>query len=441
MRVTLVKPPEKSSLNFGTFSLAVLAAAVRDICDITIVDATFLDVEAALKKVMSSRPDFVGVTTMGLMSVKAASHFIQGLRNAFSGLIIAGGHGATMAPRPLLEAGADAIVCGEGEETFREILLKGIADIKGLALLRDGHLVRTPPRPLISHLDSLKEPARDLGGPPPEGIALIETSRGCPYQCLFCEASRFYYGVWRPRSPERVAQDIHHLVQDGAHIIHIVDDNFTVNPERVLKICELLEKGPLPLFFYFSARSDDLLAAPGLIPALARAHFFRVGIGVETLEPELAHFIRKPIQFEEHQKACSSLKEAGIFTVASFITGLPGETEEMRRQSVDLAIRIGVDAAQFVPFQPLPGTPLEKGSGEPEPWAEEAAARLTQEFRNHPAVISQLVEAGKHLTVRGMLARATLAKWLKEGVLGADAEIVAQELKKIDPGLFKPLTG
>ena len=438
MRVTLVKPPEESVLNFGTFSLAVLAAAVRDICCITIVDATSLDITTAVDKVLETRPDVIGITTMGLTSVIPASQFIRELRKAtYYNPIIVGGHGATMSPRPLLEAGADAVVLGEGEETFRELIKKGVSPtVKGLALLSKGTLTKTSPRPLIQDLDVLEEPARDLAGPPPEGVALVETSRGCPYHCMFCEASRFYNNVWRPRSPEVVVKNIQSLVEQGAAIIHIVDDNFTVDPRRVLRICELLEKGPLPLFFYFSARSDDLLNLPELIPALARAHFLRAGIGIETLEPELAHVIGKPISREQHSRAVSTLREAGIYTMASFITGLPGETEDMRNRCVELAVSVGVDAAQFVPFQPLPGTPLEKGSGEPEPWAEEAAAQYTTDFRRHPAVIAQLLEAAPQPTVRGMLARAALAKWLKAGIIQSGAESITQELKKIDPSLL-----
>ncbi|MBU6998440.1 MAG: radical SAM protein [Theionarchaea archaeon] len=439
LKATLVKPPEESRLNFGTFSLAVLAAGVRDSAEIAILDMTDYHVEKAVSAVLKTCPDVIGVTTMGVTSVEPTAVFVKALREAGGTCaIVAGGHGATMLPRPLLEAGADAVVCGEGEETFAEILREGISDsVKGLAFLREGSVVKTPSRPLIQPLDSLSEPARDLQGPPPEGIALVETSRGCPYQCLFCEASRFYNGIWRARSPGVVVTDIQKLVTRGATIIHIVDDNFTVDPVRAIKICELLEKGPLPLFFYFSARTDDLMRDPDLIPSLARAHFLRAGIGIETLEPDLAHYIGKPISFEDHRRTCDALRKAGIFTMASFITGLPGEPEEARERCVELAVKVGVDAAQFVPFQPLPGTPLEKGRGEPEPWAEEAAAVYTNHFRQHPLVIERLLKAATLHTVRGMLARTTLAKWVNEGIIrGSGADFLASELKEIDPGLF-----
>ncbi|MGD2248169.1 MAG: radical SAM protein [Candidatus Methanofastidiosia archaeon] len=436
MKVVLVKPPEHSPLNFGTFSLAVVGAAIRDSADITILDFTNTSIDQAVTKTIEHTPDIVGVTTMGRTSVEPTCAYVEMLRKYYPGIIVVGGHGATMMPHPVLHAGATAVVLGEGETTLKEIVNTGIKDtIKGLALLRDGHVVKTPVRPLIEPLDNIPEPARDLAGPPPQGIGLVETSRGCPYKCLFCEASRFYHGIWRPHSPNRVVKDIQNVVSSGATIVHIVDDNFTVDPKRVLHICEALENKGLPLFFYFSARSDDLLH-PGLIPALARAHFLRAGIGIETLEPELAHFIGKPISFDIHKKACTALRKAGIFTVASFITGLPGETDDMRKRCVELAVKVGCDAAQFVPFQPLPGTPLEKGTGEPEAWAKKAAAQYTNEFRRHPSVVSRLLESGHEYTVRGMLARNTLAKWVTEGVFGSKDEKIREELLGIDPGLF-----
>ena len=148
MKVTLVKPPEQSVLDFGTFSLAVLAAAVRDLADIVIVDATFCELGDAVTRTLETDPEIIGVTTMGLTSVEPTTHFLKALRNAgFTNLLIIGGHGATMTPLPLLEAGADAVVYGEGEETFREVLQKGISEsVRRLILFRDSIMVKTPPR-------------------------------------------------------------------------------------------------------------------------------------------------------------------------------------------------------------------------------------------------------------------------------------------------------
>lgn len=182
MRVNLIKPPECSRMNFGCFSLAVLASAVRDIASIRIIDATNLTIEDAVSAAVKDTPDLIGVTTMGLASVGAVKTFLRALRSAgFNGVLITGGHGASMSPKVLLESGADAVVCGEGEITFRELLQQGVSEnVRGLYLQRNGALIKTPQRPLIQSLDCLQEPARDFAGEPQDGIFLLETSRGCP---------------------------------------------------------------------------------------------------------------------------------------------------------------------------------------------------------------------------------------------------------------------
>lgn len=104
---------------------------------------------------------------------------------------------------------------------------------------------------------------------------------------------------------------------------------------------------------------------------------------VETVVPEIAQSIGKNISFQVHTQAFEAMRKAGIFTTVSFIVGLPGETEEMRKSYVDLADKLA-DSAVFLPFQPLPGTPMETESLEPEDWCVEYAAKLTNEFRRIP---------------------------------------------------------
>ena len=420
--MTLVKPPERSAMNFGTFSMAVLAAAVRDIASIDIIDATDLGLQDAVKKAINGNPDVIGVTAMGLNSIGPVASFVSAVRGSgYNGTLVAGGHGASMMPMELLESGADAVVYGEGELTFRHLLLSSISEnAQGLFLLRAGKLFKTPPFPLVS-IDDLIEPARDLAKVTLGGVFLLETSRGCPHSCAFCETSRFNRGIWRARSPENVVKDVRRLLEIGATVVHIADDNFLASTERAIKICRLLSDGPLPLFFLISARSDDLTSDPELIPSLARANFLRVTVGVETVVPAILAKIKKNISFETHKKAFQAMKDAGIYTVASFIVGLPGETEAMRRRYVNAAIELA-DSATFLPFQPLPGTPLERATVDPEPWSIACAERLTREFERHPKVLQRLMGAAKSPTVRGALARASLTRRLNEKSLGEEAE-------------------
>lgn len=410
MRVTLVKPPEQSRMNFGTFSLEVLAAEIIDIATVDILDATNLSIEKTALEIVKRNPDLIGITAMSLASVEPVCKLMKSIFKAnFRGEIVVGGHGASISPQIILESGADCVVYGEGELTFREILQSGISRrIKGVCLLEEGRLLKTPQRDLVN-LDDLKEPVRNLSIPRTDGFFLLETSRGCPHKCSFCEASRFYSCRWRGKSPSNVVKDIHKLMDNGAIVIQISDDNFTADPKRAKEICTLLKNNPLPLFFIFSARSDDLIKDPELIQALAEANFLRVSIGVETLIPEIARSVGKNISFSQHKQAFNSLRKAGIFSMASYIVGLPGETEEMRKTYIKLAVKLA-DSSTFLPFQPIFGTPMFKGKGEPEDWSKEYSLKLNREFINHPVSKRRLMLAAKKKTVRGMLARVTLQK-------------------------------
>jgi anaerobic magnesium-protoporphyrin IX monomethyl ester cyclase len=421
-RVLLIKPPERSHFNFGAFSLAVLAAAVRDLAQIEILDATEMTIPTAVGAVWSRRPEVIGVTTMGVTSVGPTAAFVRALRGdpqALTGVpIVVGGHGAYGLPEVLLRAGADLVVRGEGEITFRRLLQEGMArEVPGTACLVDGQVVIAPPAPLVRPLDNLAPPARDLMPRPTDDIHLMETSRGCPHACSFCEATRFHGRHWRAHSPERVVQEVRRLVRAyDAWIIHFCDDNFAASRRRVLRICEALRTETLPAFFMVSARADDLAADPELIPALAAARILRVSVGVETLDDDLAHAAGKPIAAALYRDVFDRVRDHGIFSVASFIVGLPGESRKARRDALDLAIAARSDAARFVPFVPMPGVPMAEGFQGIEPDADDAreAQRLNRAFLATPAVRERLLHAVEAGGIRGILARGVLAKSASE---------------------------
>jgi anaerobic magnesium-protoporphyrin IX monomethyl ester cyclase len=413
-RILLIKPPERSEFDFGAFSLAVLAASVTDRTEVAIFDATTLSCADAAARTWNESPDIVGVTVMGTGSVPPARRFIEALVEHPArkpAMILAGGHGATALPGPILAAGASAVVLGEGETTLRQVLAQGaLPGAPGLAFLVDGELRIGPPQPLFEPLDSLPRPARHLMPAPRDGIHLMETSRGCPHLCAFCETTRFHGREWRPHSPARVAEEAARLVEKhDAWVILLADDNFAANGSRVLEICDRLAAGPLPATFMASARADDLLRDPGLIPALARGRILRLTVGVETLEEGPAAAVGKAISPAVYQEVFELLAEHGIFSLASFIVGLPGESVDPRHL-LELAVQAGPDAATFVPFYPMPGTPLAVGAAEfaPSPENCRRAEELTEAFHGHPAVRRRLEMAVTSGGIRGLMAEATL---------------------------------
>ncbi len=413
-RVLLIKPPERSQFDFGAFSLAVLAASVMDKADVTIFDATTLSCADAAVRTWNESPDIVGVTVMGSGSVPSAVRFIEALVDhpaSKPAMILAGGHGATAAPVPILAAGASAVVMGEGETTLRQVLAQGaLPGAPGLAFLVDGELRIGPPQPLVEPLDSLPHPARHLMPASRDGIHLMETSRGCPHLCAFCETTRFHGREWRPHSPARVAEEAARLVQKhDAWVILFADDNFAANGTRVLEICDRLATGPLPATFMASVRADDLLRDPAVIPTPASGRIFRVTVGVETLEEGPASAIGKAIAPAVYREVFERLAAHGIFSLASFIVGLPGESDDPR-YLLELAVQAGPDAATFVPFLPMPGTPLAVHAADFAPAPENCrhAEELTEMFHGHPAVHRRLEKAVASGGIRGLMAKATL---------------------------------
>lgn len=426
-KIVLVKPPEFSSFNFGTFSLAVIAAAVRDTAEVMILDASHLSPQKAAKDAFSFKPDLIGITVMSLNSVGPAARFIREIKkagrkfgnDAASVTVVAGGHGATQNPIALLLAGANAVVMGEGEITLRQIVHNGIVPgAPGLACLERNHLIVGPSQPLIQPLDELQSPARDLMPLlPPYSIHLMETSRGCPHECSFCETSQFYSRRWRPYSAQRVAEEVARLVTEyGAWIIHFADDNFSASPDRVLCMCEELQRVPRPACFMTSGRGDDLLKNSDVLPAMASVGILKVSVGVETLDPSTGLANQKLISIEIYKDLFKRMRTLGIFSLASFIVGLPEETPDARQQALELALEVQPDSVTFLPFWPFPKTPHETDQGNYRPQFKDIsdAQSFTIAFHQHPQVKKNLIAAEKNGGIRGLHAEAVLTKYAQD---------------------------
>jgi anaerobic magnesium-protoporphyrin IX monomethyl ester cyclase len=421
-KLVLVKPPEHYPWDFGAFSLGVLAAGVRHLADVSLIDAGDMTTAEAVEKVWAQGPDVVGVTMMGLPSVTPGMAFVRALKEQNPGAgapVIIGGHGASMLPEELLKGGADCVVFGEGELTLEDILKNGVSPgMPGTAVLEGNRVVKGPLRSLIFPLDRLHEPARDLMAAPGDGVHLMETSRGCPHSCEFCETTRFYGTRWRPQTPQRVVQEVNRLIEQyDAWLIHFVDDNFTASPKRIKEICRgLIEDEALPLYFMFFARADDLIKDPELLPLMAKARMLRMTVGIDTLDPDVGKQVKKTIPLEVYRETFERMREVGMFSIGSLIIGLPGETPGAREKAVERLVEAGPDFAQFLPYLPLPGLPRDKRHTgfEPHPDDIEDANRFTREYLLHPTVKARLEALVEKGDVQGQFARDTLRQ-ISEG--------------------------
>ncbi len=335
-----------------------------------------------------------GARVLGLTVVLPALERVLGIcrevkARAPGTFVVLGGPHPSARPEDALAPGAvDAVVIGEGEVTFRELLaavergapLEGVA---GLALPGPEGARRTAPRERIRDLDALPPPARhllplDAYRPSPlHHRALpamsVVCGRGCPWRCTFCSCAKVFRGQFTVRSPAAVAAEVRELIARwGAREILFWDDTFGLSPEWTLGLCELLR--PLGIGWSAWLRAD--LARPDVLARMAEAGCWHVSYGVESGNQRVLDGIRKGLTLEQIRRAFRWTREAGMEARGTFVLGLPGDTAETMRETVDLAIELRADYAQFQYLTPYPGTEL---------WDELAAhgERLTADAARH----------------------------------------------------------
>jgi radical SAM superfamily enzyme YgiQ (UPF0313 family) len=238
-----------------------------------------------------------------------------------------------------------------------------LSTVKGLVWRDGSEIVVNPPRPFIADLDDLPLPRHDLlpleryraplvGGP----YAFVVSSRGCPGGCRFCIKHVSYGSSVRYRSPEHVLAEVEQLVELGVRKIHMYTDLFTVNREHVMGICEGILERELPVKWTCNSRVDFVDAE--LLQTMKRAGCWMISWGIESGDEGMLKRMRKGITPEKVERALRWSKEAGIMNWGYFIIGLPGETEESIRRTIDFSKRLPLDLVLFHIAAPHPGTPF-----------------------------------------------------------------------------------
>ncbi len=312
--------------------------------------------------------DAVGFTAT-TPAAPSAYRAAREIRDLVDVVFLGGPHPTFMDREAVSESGADFVVRGEGEVTTTEALEAfdtwgepDLSDVKGITYRADGTVVRNPDRPPVEDLDSLPLPAYDLVDIDAYAVdgkrfVPVVTSRGCPFGCAFCASSRIFGRRWRGRSPERVVQEVSLLVEEyGVERIEIVDDVFTLNKKRALRVCEGLREEGVDVPWDCSSRADTVDRE--LAGALAKGGCETVYVGAESGDDETLKRIGKGITTSDVLSCVRKLKEAGLRVVASFIIGFPWEGRKDVLRTVKFAKKCGVDYAQFTVLTPYPGTPM-----------------------------------------------------------------------------------
>ncbi len=308
----------------------------------------------------------VGISVLTLTSGRAYE-ISAGLKRACPQVtVILGGIHVTLLPEePLQKEIADIVVRNEGEVTLLELVERIHAgqpydDVAGISFRGGDGIVHNPERPLIENIDAL----------PPFPYELFEedidryqfgnilTSRGCPYECIFCSQRAISGRRFRSQSPERMFSEIDRLVtRYGRRFIFINDDNFLVNKAKIRDLCEriIARKFPEDLQIGFNGRGDSL-DDPALLQLMRRAHFRFVLIGFETGSERLMQMIKKGETVKQIADGVRTAKKCGFIIGGQFILGFPTETRRESLRSIRHALCLPVDSVRFNLLVPYPGT-------------------------------------------------------------------------------------
>jgi magnesium-protoporphyrin IX monomethyl ester (oxidative) cyclase len=278
-----------------------------------------------------------------------------------------GGFHPTALPEEVLKLDCvDVVVIGEGEATFRELVMKGPSrEVKGLAYREGGGVVYTGMREIIGAIDSIAFPLRTLrperygekGGE--YSIDTIYTSRGCPWSCSFC-ANDQMHKQWRGRSPENVVEEIAQLHDPKKKkLIKIWDANFLTNIQRAEKICDMMiERGLTNFRFVSETRPKDVLRAERILEKLSRIGLSKVGLGIESPNAKTLELMNKKNSLDDVAKAIALTGKYGIGTEGYFIIGHHTESIEDTMAYPEFARSLGLKQALFMSMTPYPGTKI-----------------------------------------------------------------------------------
>ena len=371
------------------FGLACIASYIREHSfSVGIVDAPAenMDSGQVLDYIGRHQPRVIGITAM-TPQFQRTVQIAKGIFERFSGVLtVIGGHHASIMPDKTLEEnyGLDLLVCGEGEETFLEIINKykekgwkkegflndteSLRTIDGIAFRdKDNNIKINKSRKQIEDLDSLPSPTWDLLPvekylPLPnqylnKPVIHMVSIRGCPFDCGFCSNNSVFGRKIRARSPERVVEDIKYVKSKyNIKEISFWDDTMTVNKKWLERFCNCLIENKVNVTWTCYSRVDTVNLE--ILKLMKKAGCWNIFYGYESGNQQLLDNINKGITLEQIRNANKWTKEAGIEVRASFMIALPGETPEMAKKTIDFAIELEPEYAQFSITTPYPGTKL-----------------------------------------------------------------------------------
>jgi radical SAM superfamily enzyme YgiQ (UPF0313 family) len=437
MRISFINPPflkhfsrpqrspavtKSGTLYYPLWLASAAAFAEAGGHEIDLIDAPAADLsESAVISRVNDFGSSLAVIETSTPSIYNDVAFCETLKHALAEAgrtvftVLVGTHVSALPEQSLrLNAAVDAVAQGEFDATIKE-LANALTDdsdlrqVSGLWLQQGEEIIQTGRREPLHDLDSIPfvssiykrflEPQYYFNPNALFPMVTITTSRGCPHRCFFCVYPQTMMGHrLRSRSVDNVVDEVAYIVEQFPEVkaVFFEDDTFPANKQRCLAICEEIIQRRIRISWTANARVDlDLETMLMMKKAGCRC----LCVGFESGSQELLDAMQKGIRLEQSEQFMEAARKAGLLIHGCFMVGLPGETKETMRQTLDFAIRLRPDAIQMYPVMVYPGTAAYS-------WYAQRGLIATQDFSQWltPSGLHNTVIRGEHLSAEELVA-------------------------------------
>lgn len=337
------------------------------------IPSNIFDVENTSNEIINNNPNIVGFSCY-IWNMENTASICKSIKRKNPEIkIVVGGPDVSSVPEKALNKfrEIDVIVCGEGEETFRELIhfweerescqvIVGLESIEGIAFRKDDEVVVTNRRPFIDDLDIIPSPyingCIDLSNE--KRTILFETYRGCPFKCSFCYYPKDYGQLLHSFSMERVENNIKEILSSNVDEIFLMDPTFNIPKKRAKEILRLIKK---------YRKNDELsvtvelrvdLLDKEIMDLLKEANITVIEVGLQSSNMDVMRAVDRKQSTKLIAENVKYMQGLGIETVIQLIYGLPEETSNTYLESIDYGISLDVSKVEPYQLQLLPGTPM-----------------------------------------------------------------------------------
>lgn len=366
MKIGLINPNRNlkdAAIHLGIGYLASYARLDHHDLEFSFID-TRVAKEKELERFFQKNYDLIGITASSQVFDEAIE-IAEKLKASHPNtpICIGGSHASTEKERCLINLPFDYVFYGEGEQTFSELISfmknqKELSKISGIIYKDvDGTIKTNSSRTLISQIDEIPFPAYDLFEMNRYSQHRMTTSRGCPFDCVFCNSSSLWTNKWRKRSAENIIAEIKFLLKNyGQKTIVFNDDSFNIDENRVRQFCKLLIEEKLGIIWSTSIRVD--LITKETAELMYASGCYNVSIGIESANNEVLRLMNKRNTKEKIYEGIQLLRNAKIDVMGQFMIGNPGDTLISIEESIDFARTSNLTGVEFYTALPYRGSLL-----------------------------------------------------------------------------------